>query len=199
MLFEKAVVAGNGESRKAFDIDRLKKYFTVIGCNAIHRDHEVDHLVCCDSKMVKEVLSKTNSKNTILYTRPKWCKAFDYSIVNPLPNIPYEGDRRADQPQHWGSGPYAVLLAAHLEFKEIYLIGFDLYSVDGFFNNIYKDTQNYQGSKTRPVDPSYWIYQIGKIFESYPKTKFIIVNDPDWKIPAEWMSFNVSFEKNIDL
>lgn len=199
MLGKQALVAGNGESRKKFDINLLKNQFTIIGCNAIHRDHIVDHLVCCDNRMLKEALTNPKIENTLLYTRFKWCSTFGYSTVNPVPDIPYDGDQRPDQPQHWGSGPYAVLLAAHLGFKEISLIGFDLYDNNGFFNNIYKDTENYQGSKTRPVDPSYWVYQIGKIFEHYPKTKFKIINDPDWKIPPEWISFNVFFEKNIDL
>ena len=199
MLNEKVLVVGNGESRKAFNIKTLKTQFTVIGCNAIHRDHTIDHLICCDNKMVKEALSNPENEKVQIYTRLKWCNTFGYSSVEPLPEIPYEGDQRPDQPQHWGSGSYAVLLAAHLKFKEITLIGFDLYDKDGFFNNVYKDTENYQGSMTRPVDPSYWIYQIGKVFENYPNAKFKIINDSDWKIPPEWLSPNVSFEKNIDL
>ena len=49
-----AVVIGNGESRGSLDLANLKNTVTLIGCNAIHRDIVVDHLVCCDQRMVKE-------------------------------------------------------------------------------------------------------------------------------------------------
>ena len=44
-----------------------------------------------------------------------------------------------DEPFHWGSGPYAVLLATFLS-KYIKLIGFDLYGIDGKLNNVYENT-----------------------------------------------------------
>ena len=52
-----AFCIGNGESRQAFDIDSLKPYGTVYGANAIFRDTEVDHLVCCDRRMAMETVS----------------------------------------------------------------------------------------------------------------------------------------------
>ena len=38
------IVLGNGESRKDIKLLPLKDHYTLIGCNAIHRDIEVDHL-----------------------------------------------------------------------------------------------------------------------------------------------------------
>ena len=42
---------GNGPSRKSFDLEILKTFGTVIGCNAIYRDFTPDILVANDSKM----------------------------------------------------------------------------------------------------------------------------------------------------
>ena len=36
---------GNGNSRKGIDIEKYKKYGTVVGCNAIYRDFTPDILV----------------------------------------------------------------------------------------------------------------------------------------------------------
>ena len=66
---DSAVVIGNGESRASLDLPNLKKIVTLIGCNAIHRDLRVDHLVCCDHRMVQEVVSrKKSSKIANVYT-----------------------------------------------------------------------------------------------------------------------------------
>jgi hypothetical protein len=95
-----------------------------------------------------------------------------------------------DDPWHWGSGPYAVLLAA-INHDDIGIVGMDLYSKNGLVNNVYKDTDNYLKSNKPKVDPSYWIYQLGKIFECYPTKNFTIYQDPDWKIPDQWVMPNI--------
>jgi hypothetical protein len=109
------VVIGNGESRSSIDLVNLKNAVTLIGCNAIHRDLAVDHLVCCDQRMVKEAVA--NKTISHIYTRPRYFRDFHKILqkdaVNNLPNLPYQGILKADQPEHWGSGPYATLLAAH--------------------------------------------------------------------------------------
>ena len=48
------LVIGNGASRKDIPLDKI--YQQKIGCNAIFRDHYVQHLVCCDKRMVKQAL-----------------------------------------------------------------------------------------------------------------------------------------------
>ena len=54
------LVIGNGESRKDLDIKSLK--LPTVGCNAIFRDMVVDHLVCCDRRMLREALKHENTK-----------------------------------------------------------------------------------------------------------------------------------------
>ena len=152
------LIIGNGESRQTInlsDIEGIK-----IGCNAICRDVKVDHLICVDRRMVQEAID-LQYKGTI-YTRQDWVNSFkQYNNVTTVPDVPYDGDVRMDQPFQWGSGPYAVLLGAYMSTKfTLKLIGFDLFSETGHVNNIYKDTVHYdKGTKRCKSILGYWIYQ----------------------------------------
>lgn len=181
---------GNGESRTNINVDLLEGY--KVGCNAIARDYYVDTIVCVDRRMVQEAID-TNFPNVIL-TRKDWIDRFSmYRNIKLVPKLPYKGNERADEPFHWGSGPYAVLEATK-HSNRIKLLGFDLYSNTDNVNNIYKDTSNYDASSKRSVDPRYWIHQIGKIFECFPTKKFVIYQNQDWKIPKAWKHTNVSLD-----
>jgi len=192
----RALVIGNGESRRQFDINACTHY-VLIGCNAIHRDLNVDHLICCDRRMAEEAVNNSNTKDTEIYVRDHWHHYFrkirKNKNINLLPAVPTQGESKKDQAEHWGSGGYAVLLAAVLGYQEVAMIGFDLYPIDHAVNNIYKGTVNYAREGSQAVDPSYWVYQIASVFTHYPNTTFIIYNRPDWKMPAEWQKNNVEF------
>jgi hypothetical protein len=187
-----ALVIGNGESRSAIDLSLYLQKFITFGCNAISRDYKVDHLVCCDKRMVLESIPKRMPN---IYTRADWYPMFNLECVKQLPDLPYAGSNRADDPFHWGSGPYAVLLATDFA-DDIHMIGFDLYGIAGTVNNIYKSTPNYKKEGSSSVDPSYWIYQISKVFELFPDKYFTIYNN-DWVIPESWKMKNISF-KTLD-
>jgi hypothetical protein len=78
--------------------------------------------------------------------------------VRALPDLPVEGDERPDQPFHWGTGPYAGVVALTYRPKVIFMVGFDLVPLEkGCVNNIYKDSKGYEYIK----DP--WIPAIGYI------------------------------------
>lgn len=181
-------VIGNGESRKNIDVHALQG--TKIGCNAIFRHYYTDHIVCVDRRMVNEAL-KNNVES--IYTRPDWIKAYKDKNVKCVPELPYTGTIRADEPFNWGSGPYVLLLGAKLN-STVKLIGFDLYGKDGLVNNVYKDTQSYDSADKRAVDPRYWIHQVSKVFEIYNRRKFIIYNDDGWEMPKAWNLPNVSLD-----
>ena len=178
------IVIGNGTSRTRINLNNLHE--EKIGCNAIFRDYFVEHLVCCDKRIVKQALPF--HKN--IYTRSRWNQEFK---VNAVPDLPYKGKDRKDDPFHWGTGPYAVLLGTTLS-KNIKMIGFDLYGNNGKVNNVYSDTEGYNSSDSSQVDHSYWLYQISKIFRYYPNTKFTIYQDKDWKFPKGWNYANVSLD-----
>ena len=182
------LVIGNGVSRKGLPLDKV--YQEKVGCNAIFRDHYVQHLVCCDKRMVKQALPHHDT----IYTRQRWNEELG---VLALPDLVEKGTERMDDPFHWGSGPYAVLLGVRLayEWKEtVNLVGFDLYSTDNKVNNIYKGTEGYISADSQAVDHSYWVYQIAKVFEWFPETTFRIYNTVDWNLPKEWNLANVSLD-----
>jgi hypothetical protein len=192
-----ALVIGNGESRATLDLASLAINHILIGCNAIHRDITVDHLVCCDRRMVEEAVNNPNTSNTVIYVREDWFKFYrkiqKHKNIQTVPALPYVGQLKQDKPDHWGSGGYAVLVAAELGFENITLVGFDLYSKNNQVNNIYKDTANYAKATSHSIDYNYWVYQIAKVFQYYPHINFTIINDYDWQMPKEWQQSNVNF------
>ena len=189
-------MVGNGESRRHVDIGTYTDH-VLIGCNAIHRDFNVNHLICCDRRMAEEAVNNPNTKDTEIYVRDHWHHYFrkirKNKNINLLPTVPTKGELKKDQADHWGSGGYAVLLAAVLGHQEVTMIGFDLYPVDQAVNNIYKGTVNYARTDSQAVDPSYWVYQIASVFMYYPDTTFVIYNRQGWNMPAEWRKNNVEF------
>lgn len=196
-----ALVLGNGESRCCVDLNLLKDKFAFIGCNGIHRDITVDHLICCDQRMIVESLKNESTKNSLIYVRAMYYRQYrkiqKQKNVRLLPEVPTTGQNKRDDPTHWGSGPYAVLVASVLGFQNITLLGFDLYGNKEKVNNIYKNTTNYSKGDTRAVDHSFWLYQIQQVFLTHPETNYKIVNISDWAMPSEWKKDNITFE-NID-
>ena len=183
-------VFGNGESRTSIDINKLDGI--KIGCNAIYRDFKVDHLVCADKRMLLEAMDSNYNQYAKVYTRKNHFVNYQHQKnIRMVPSLPYVGSERPDDPIHWGAGPYAVLLAAKMTTDDIHLLGFDLYGVDNKVNNIYKDTANYALAHKSAVDPRYWIYQIGKVFECFPNTQFVIHQDKNWQLPKSWKQPNI--------
>lgn len=191
-----AYCIGNGESRRFLNLPKLTEHKTVIGCNALHRDLAVDHLICCDRRMVDEAVKSNNTKQTKIYVRDNWYRYFRKikkdKRINQLPELPYTGEKKIDQSEHWGSGTFALLVASMLEdIKEVRLVGFDLYSNNGKVNNLYKNTQHYATKDAKPVDHSYWVYQAQKVFVHFPNVQYTIINSKDWQLPKQWKLPNV--------
>lgn len=191
------LVIGNGESRLYVKLEQYKHNHVLIGCNAIHRDISVDHLVCCDRRMVEEAVNNQANIHTMIYVRDDWYRYYrkirKNKNINLMPQLPYDGDKKQDKPGNWGSGGYAVLLAAQLGHENISLLGFDLFSNNHSINNVYKGTINYSDTDARSVDPNYWIYQIAKVFDCYQGSIFTIYNQHHWNLPREWQKTNVKF------
>jgi len=181
-------ILANGQSRETIDIDKIKTI--KIGCNAIVRDYEVDHLICVDRRMAIEA---TELGHNSIYTRNDWVSSF--KRIKTVPSLPYEDNNRWDEPFNWGSGPYAVLLGCKLDNK-LDLIGFDLHSSNKKINNIYKGTRNYNNEDHRAIDPRYWILQIGKLMEIYSNVTFTIHQPIEWILPDKWNHPNVSLDNS---
>lgn len=194
-----ALVIGNGESRKDIDLYKFRGSHFLFGCNAIHRDIVVDHLICCDRRTLEEATNNPSTTQTKIYTREQWRDGFRFMNVHGLPPLPYNSQNKIDNSEHWGSGSYAVFVAAWLKFRNIKLIGFDLYSENNYVNNVYKDTENYADSTSQSVDHSLWVYHLSKVFEHYPNINFTIVNKDNWILPQEWLLPNINFISIDDL
>lgn len=191
----KVWVIGNGQSREGFALNQINAI--TIGCNAVHRDHTCDEYIAVDRRMVEEILRNEQNKEKIIYTRDDW---IDHYIKKPqvrsLPKLPFTGINKSDQPFHWNSGPYAVLVAALKNPNQIYLLGFDLWSKTSFVNNIYKGTPNYAGAHDRRVTPDFWIYQLSKLFNHFKDIEFIQKQPEGWRIPDQWKDIkNLTIEK----
>lgn len=185
-------VIGNGESRKNINLDQIKHI--KIGCNAVFRDWHMEHVICCDRKMVLEAIEEINLTQSLVYTRPEYLHM--NSMLLPLPHLPYTGTLRQDQEMHWGSGPYAVLLAVQLlqQETEINLLGFDLYGSAGLINNVYKDSIGYGKTSDRAVDPRYWIHQLNKIFELNPHVSFVWHHASNFVQPPQLHLTNLRYQ-----
>ena len=192
-------IIGNGESRRGFDISPLKSFSTVIGCNAIFRDFVTEYLVCADRHMCQQAANAVGKKTTI-YTRENWAAQFaHWPNVKQLPDLPYAGEKRQDEPFHWGTGPYAGVLGLTFKPKAIFMLGFDLHPLEkGKINNMYTGSQGYTYIK-RPVDPRYWIYQFHKLMGlSDPGVRWIVVNHDRWEMPKEWKSHANVFQESYE-
>jgi len=198
MIPDSVLVMGNGESRSSINIQNLLGKISLVGCNAIHRDAVVNHLVCCDERMVREAVENPNTASTFIYVREhayQWFrKVQKHKNIILLPDIPNQENNRIDQARNWGSGTYALLVASQLpETKKIYLLGFDLYGNVNLVNNLYKNTKNYSAGGSHSIDPSYWIWQAAKVFKLFPDIKYNIINHDSWPMPPEWKKSNVEF------
>ena len=181
-----AFCIGNGESRNHFNIDQLKPHGTVYGTNAIFRDTDVDHLVCCDRRMAMETVSAGYTGK--VYTREDWYSFFPYDNFNKLAPLPWEENEKWTQSFHMGSGLHAVNLALHNGANIVVLIGHDFWGVNNLHNNVYKGTENYNAAEHSAVDPSFWIKQFVMFFNAYPEVQFVFCqpNMHSWKRPVGW-------------
>jgi len=181
-----AFCIGNGESRLGFNIEKLKSFGKVYGSNAIFRDTEVDHLVCCDRRMTMETISK--GYKGLVYTRKDWYSFFPYDNVKQLPELPWKETDKHTQSFHIGSGLHGVNLALHHEPNIVVLIGHDFWGKGARHNNLYKGTENYADKVVAAIDPSFWIKQFVMFFKTYPQTQFVFCqpNLPTWKKPTGW-------------
>ena len=209
--YKRVFAVGNGESRKSIDLNELRPHGIIYGCNALYRDFTPDALVSVDPVMKTEIWNTDYLLENKAYFK-------DWSDKKPLPQ--YGGDVvAADQPgvldspkkvintneiinkkfpyedpfrTGWASGPTSVMVACiEEEPDEVYLIGHDLYSPNEYFNNVYKDTDHYQGSQSPVCPPDNWITQLKWCFNDFgvgpdkEPIQFYHVN-PIKEIHEEW-------------
>jgi len=78
----------------------------------------------------------------------------------------------------WSAGPTAMNIGCSIEKPdEVFMIGCDLYSVTGKFNNMYKNTYHYEKDDIDAVNPVNWLQQYKATFYTNSNTEFYKVNE----------------------
>ena len=160
-----AFVLGNGKSRKILDLNQLKEHGPVFACNAIYRDFTPDCLVATDAPIAREIQESGYALKNRFHTR----RPIDNLGAKSLPKK-YKG---------FSSGPNALAQACMDGYHTFYLIGFDLGTTDGQFNNVYHDTQFYKKITDPPTFSGNWIKQIKQLAEEYNNRRFVRVEGPE--------------------
>jgi len=197
MPIRTSFVIGNGESRQSVDLDACKKLGLTVGCNAIVRDFHPHVVSAADQRMVEQI--KLTDFQGKIYTRSNWNTKL---LVNEYLDLPYQGDKREDDPWHWNSGPHAVNIACQSKhsgwFGKLtnlcFMIGFDLTQSDTC-NNVYKNTEGYDN---KVIDPKYWHYQLNRLFEYYPQVTFVWIAPESYKCPDEWNNHTNFFRDTVE-
>lgn len=162
-----AFVLGNGKSRLNFNLDNLKSFGTIYGCNALYRDFTPDYLIAVDAKMINEIIKTDYHKKHQVWTNRN-------KLINDIDSLNFF-------PQHrgWSSGPSALWLACLNEHTTIHIIGFDFYGINGLVNNVYAGTFNYKNENEPATYCGNWLFQTNQIIIDYPYVNFIIVGDSE--------------------
>lgn len=171
---KKAVIIGNGVSRKSFDLNILKnKEPQTYGCNALYRDFAPDFLIAIGKDIAKEIRIKGYAADHVVYSTPD-------NILN-YPNTFH----LIPQNPSWNAGALAAYLACFDGNSTIYLLGHDGIDTPGFSSNVYADTNGYKDYSK--ITDTYWALAMGHVFKTYNLVDFVLVNETGrGYMPAEW-------------
>jgi hypothetical protein len=159
----KAFIIGNGISRKGLDINSLKEFGVVFGCNALYRTDNPDFLVAIDPDMINEINRSTYPKD---------------KFIIPPPNEHYEPVECNKYQPRSNAGMNAMLEAIKRNHKDLYCFGFDFIWQDPVEStkNIFDNTENYCGKhKASYGDNAGRIRYFTWIATKYPEVTFWMV------------------------
>lgn len=182
---------GNGESRKGFDLTKLKPYGKIYGCNSLYKDFTPDYLISVDPPITRHILSEIRPFNYIYVNR---IKDVNYQKIK----IRYKNSKneRVIQPTlGWAAGPTALHFCCEFEKPDnVYMLGFDLYSDNGLQNNVYKNTPFYATFDKKMVNPMEWVRQMSFVYRSGSFTMFWRVGRASDELPSLWRGIgNIKF------
>lgn len=159
-----AFILGNGISRQGIDLNQLRTYGPIYGCNALHREFTPDVLVATDRPIATAIQESGYAGQNVFYTR----RPLKDSGARPVPAL-YFG---------YSSGPIATAIAAQDGHAKIYMLGFDMGPDQQHLNNIYAGTEFYKPKNSQPVFVGNWIKQIIHVVTDFPATEFFRVCGP---------------------
>jgi len=160
-----AFILGNGKSRLVLDLNKLMEIGTVYGCNGLYRDFVPHCLVATDRPIAEEIQNSGYAQKHRFHTR------------KPIESL--GGKFLVKEYKGFSSGPNAAALALVDGHSDIYLIGMDLGTTNGMFNNIYAGTQFYKKELDPPTFPGNWINQVVTLTKEFESRQFWRVEGPE--------------------
>ncbi len=153
-----AFILGNGKSRLTVDLTKLSPLGATYGCNWLCKTFTPDCLVATDRPIADAIQQSGYAQKHRFHTRK--------------PIVDLGGKHLTNDYKGFSSGPNAAALACIDGYSDIYLIGMDLGTTNGMFNNVYVDTQFYKKELDPPTYAGNWINQLVKLTEDYPNRQF---------------------------
>jgi hypothetical protein len=182
-----AFVLGNGRSRLPYDINILRKYGTIIGCNSAYMDIDPDILVSVDLPMIQTILESKQYKELYI---PKNIYEQHFLCDTRLKYYDHQCPGIVD------SGNFALMIASITNHSIIYMLGFDYVSMNEFTNNVYAGQHLYKQKHQKHVLPESemnWYNKLAIVLARYPNA-FVRVNTNKYVPPTSWVNF-----KNIEI
>jgi hypothetical protein len=180
-----AVVIGNGNSRKKYELHLLKNHkggllgsqaLQTYGCNALYRDFEPTFAVATGPGICQEIAASGYCNDHIVYANAE--------IIAQYPGKFY----LVPQDIHYNSGALAAYLACFDGHQKVYLMGFDCSAGTNYNNNIYAGTPGYASADHNYTD-SLFVTTMVHVMETYPEVEFIrVMPTVDWYCPDAWKS-----------
>ena len=131
----RAFIIGNGASREGFDLEQLRPYGEIYGCNALYRDFEPDWLVAIDQAITEEIQESDFPKEKFIH--PIMEEQFEHPEFNPFTRL------------RSNAGMNAMIEALKRGKRELICLGFDFIINDSIsVSNLY-DGSNAYGPETR--------------------------------------------------
>ncbi len=127
----RAFIIGNGKSREGVDLEQLRQYGKIYGCNALYRDFEPDYLIAIDDAITQEIRASSFPKEKFIY--PSFEEQFEHPEFNPFTRL------------RSNAGMNAMIEALRHGHRELVCIGFDFIIQNELAtSNMYDGTNAYE-------------------------------------------------------
>ena len=166
-------IIANGESRRDFDLNKLKNKGYIMGMNVLplREDFWPDALISVDIATVKYICERDVPDRLEMWSYPRG------GVKDPRV-------KRIEKDWGWSSGPTATRIALeYKKFQTIYILGMDFFGLnaDGTvggekdgrkLNNMYKGTDRYRKANSDRTYFGNWLNQMITNTSNHPSVNF---------------------------
>ena len=186
--YDPCFIIANGESRRGFDLNKLKDKGYIIGMNVlpIAENFWPDALVSVDIATVKWISERDVPDKLEMWSYPRG------GVKDP---------RIVRFPKDWGwsSGPTATRMALEYKyFKKLYILGMDFFGMTKTgeinekngtqINNMYKGHARYRQANASRTYFGNWLNQMVTNVQNHPTVKFYHIIRPKQTSPANLLA-----------